>query len=151
MNLTLNMETFCNEVVLTGNQSKAYRSAYNADNWKPESVYCEASKLMANPKVLQRVSELRTAIAEKNSITADDLLNELEQARQLAAITRQPSAMITATMGKARIFGFNKIILSGDKVNPLQFNLNQMSDADLMAEAGRIAKRLGEMCNDFRR
>ena len=79
MNLTLNMETFCNEVVLTGNQSKAYRSAYNADNWKPESVHCEASKLMANPKVIQRVSELRAAIAEKNSITADDLLKSLSK------------------------------------------------------------------------
>ena len=78
-NLTLNMETFCNEVVLTGNQSKAYRSAYNADNWKPESVHCEASKLMANPKVIQRVNELRAAIAEKNSITADDLLKSLSK------------------------------------------------------------------------
>ena len=151
MNLTLNMETFCNEVVLTGNQSKAYRSAYNADNWKPESVHCEASKLMSNPKVLQRVSELRAAIAEKNSITADDLLKELEQARQLALMTRQPSAMITATMGKSKILGFDKIILSGDKDNPLQFKMNQMSEADLMEEAGRIAERLGEMYSDFRR
>ena len=59
--------------------------------------------------------------------------------------------MIMATMGKARILGFDKIILSGDKDNPLQFKMNQMSDADLMEEAGRIAKRLGEMCSDFRR
>ena len=141
-NLTLNMETFCNEVVLTGNQSKAYRSAYNADSWKPESVHCEASKLMSNPKVIQRVSELRAAIAEKNSITADDLLKELEQARHLALMTRQPSAMITATMGKVRILGFDKIILSGDKDNPLQFKMNQMSEADLMEEVGRIAEKL---------
>ena len=66
-------------------------------------------------------------------------------------MTRQPSAMITATMGKAKILGFDKIILSGDKDNPLQFKMNQMSDADLMEEAGRIAKRLGEMYSDFRR
>ena len=142
MALTLKMEVFCNEFLITGNQSKAYRSAYNADSWKPESVHCEASKLMANPKVIQRVSELRAAIAEKNSITADDLLKELEQARQLALIARQPSSMVTATMGKVRILGFDKIILSGHKDNPLQFKMNQMSEADLMEEVGRIAEKL---------
>ena len=113
MNLTLNMEIFCNEVVITGSQSEAYRRAYNTDNWKPESIHCEASKLMSNPKVLQRVSELRAAIAEKNSITADDLLNELEEARHLALIAKQPSAMISATMGKAKLLGFDKLRIEG--------------------------------------
>lgn len=143
--LTIKREKFCNEFVLSGNQSESYRAAFNADNMQPATIHSRASELMKNSKVRARVDELRAALADKNGITADDLLNELEQARQLALMTRQPSAMITATMGKARILGFNKIILSGDKDNPLQFKMNQMSEADLMEEVGRIAKRLEEM------
>jgi hypothetical protein len=147
--LTIKREKFCNEFVLSGNKSEAYRAAFNAENMQPATIHSRASELMKNGMVRARVDELQVAIAEKNGITADDLLQELEQARQLALMTRQPSAMITATMGKARILGFNKIILSGDKDDPLQFKMNQMSDADLMEEAGRIAKRLGEMYSDF--
>ncbi|MDD5581392.1 MAG: terminase small subunit [Methylobacter sp.] len=150
--LKIKQEKFCQELVMCGSQSEAYRVAYNSENMQPATIHSRASELMKNSKVRARVSELQAAIAEKNAITADDLLQELEQARQLALLTRQPSAMITATMGKSKILGFDKIILSDDKDNPLQFKINQMSEADLMEEAGRIAERLRGRCKvDFRR
>jgi hypothetical protein len=37
----------------------------------------------------------------------DDLLAELEEARQLAKNIEQPSPMVSATMGKAKILGLD--------------------------------------------
>ncbi len=111
--LTIKREKFCNEFVLSGNQSEAYRTAFNAENMQPATIHSRSSELMKNSKVRARVDELQAGIAKKNGITADDLLQELEQARQVAITTRQAAAMTSATMGKAKILGFDKTILVG--------------------------------------
>ena len=43
--------------------------------------------------------------AKRNEITQDDLLSELEQARQSALDNQQASAAVAASMGKAKLLG----------------------------------------------
>src|SRR5690606_13994463 len=105
MSLTPKQEAFCLGYIETGNASEAYRRAYNAEKTKPDVVNVKASQLLANGKVAVRVKELQDAAAERNEITVDSLVAELEQARQLALEEGQPSAMVSATMGKAKIAG----------------------------------------------
>ncbi len=50
---------FCQAVVSGCTMSDAYREAYNADNMKPASIHREASVLMSNPTVTQRVERLQ--------------------------------------------------------------------------------------------
>jgi hypothetical protein len=56
----------------------------------------------------------------RNEITVDSLLAELEQAHALAVKNEQPSAMIAATMGKARLVGLlpNKHVLTDPDGRP---------------------------------
>ena len=76
---------------------------------KPESVNVNASKLLADAKVSLRVKELQKAAQQRHQLTVDDLLNELEEARQIAMGGERPqcAAAVSATMGKAKLLGFD--------------------------------------------
>ena len=61
--LTAKQEAFAQAVAGGSKQSDAYRSAYNASQMSDKQVWEEASKLVAHPKVSQRVEELRAKLA----------------------------------------------------------------------------------------
>ena len=106
--LTVKQEKFCLAYAETGNASEAYRRSYNASKMKQETIHVKASELMASGKVTVRVAELRAEAAERNKITVDRIIDELEDARRLAANAKIPqvSAMISASLGKAKLLGF---------------------------------------------
>ena len=127
--LTIKQEAFCQAYIQNGgNASEAYRSAYDAENMKSESVNVNASKLLASAKVALRVSELRTAIEKRNEITIDDLINELEEARSQAIglSTPQLSVAVSATMGKAKMLGFlsDRMELTGKDGGSIDMSLS---------------------------
>lgn len=111
--LTQKQENFCVAYVETGNQSEAYRRSYNAENMKPETVWSRASTLLKDGKVLARVNELRAQHVKRHEVTVDSLVAELEEARQvaLAAETPQTSAAVSASMGKAKLYGLDKQVV----------------------------------------
>ena len=53
--LTAKQEGFVQDVLAGQSASDAYRHNYDTSNSKPSSVWTESSKLMANPKVAQRL------------------------------------------------------------------------------------------------
>lgn len=106
--LTAKQESFAQAIVEGRmNASEAYRSAYDADAMSPKQIWEEASKLIRHPKVTQRVVELRAEITKGTVYTVEKLIDELEEARVMAATceTPQTSAMISATMGKGKLLG----------------------------------------------
>lgn len=109
--LTEKQEKFCRVLVETNNASEAYRQAYDCSNMKPESINRKAFEVAENVNVTARLAELRANHAKRHEITVDDLLNELEQARQLAFTTEKAAAAVTATMGKAKLLGMDKQII----------------------------------------
>lgn len=106
--LTPKQEAFARKVAEGETSSAAYRHAYNTENYKPESVWVNAAKLMGDARVLQRVEELQAQAAERSLVTVESLAAEYEEARALAKETQQPAAMSTATTGKARLYGLDK-------------------------------------------
>lgn len=61
--LTDKQERFAQCIALEGmNQSDAYRECFDTENYKPESIWCEASKLANEPKVVQRIRELKDQV-----------------------------------------------------------------------------------------
>jgi phage terminase small subunit len=104
--LTPKQEKFSLVYVETGNASEAYRQAYDVGpDTKPETVWREASEALANGSVAVRVMELQSAAAERTLVTVDGLTKELEVSRLLAQSEKQPAAMTSATMGKAKLHG----------------------------------------------
>ena len=104
--LTPKQEAFAMAYVEYGNASKAYKTAYDIDNnTSNNSISVEASKLKNTPKITLRILELQELAQERHSITIDSLTDELENARLTAHEAGQASAMVTATMGKAKLHG----------------------------------------------
>ena len=114
-------EKFCQFFIETGNASEAYRRAFPDNTMKDNSLHVEASRLLNSPTVSLRVSELRGEHRERHMMTVDDLIKELEEARQVGLDTESASAMVQATMGKAKLLGLDKQLIditsNGDSLN----------------------------------
>lgn len=120
MGLTAKQEQFCLAYLETGNASEAYRRAYSAENMKPESINRKAKEMLDHGKITARLAELREPFEKRHRATLDDILRELEEARQIAIEDRVPAAAISAAMGKAKLLGHDR------------------TDADLDREAKRL-------------
>lgn len=111
--MTPKQEKFAQLYVELGSAAEAYRGAYDASRMKPESIHRRAFDLLQHVKIKARIEAIREAAQERNKITVDTLLLELEEARQaaLCAETVQSAAAVGATMGKAKLLGLDKQIL----------------------------------------
>ncbi len=103
--LTAKQEHFAREVASGLNQSDAYRDAYDASKMKPASINVNASKLMADAKIAQRVAELRKPAAERAQVTLEGHLRDLMTLRDLAVEKDQISAAITAEIARGKASG----------------------------------------------
>lgn len=119
---TEKMELFCLAYIETGNASEAYRRSYNTANMADKTAQREGYNLLQNPLVQARIEELRAKVMERHEITVDTLLAELEEARLLGKETGKASAMVTASMGKAKLLGLDKQIveLTGKNGAPIE-------------------------------
>ena len=72
--LTAKQEQFVKNIVDGMSQADAYRSAYSVKNMSDNAIYREASILMDNPKVSQRLSELRSQMIASSIMNAKDRL-----------------------------------------------------------------------------
>ena len=77
MALTPKKKKFADEFVKCGNQSEAYRRAYNCKNMKPETITENASRLMRDNDVAARISELQEKMEKKAILSAQQLQEEL--------------------------------------------------------------------------
>lgn len=64
-----------------------------------------SSRLTKNDEIQRRVAELQERGAKKVEVTVESLTAELEEARAIALKEKQSSAAVSATMGKAKLFG----------------------------------------------
>lgn len=132
MSLTIKQEKFCMVYVETGNASEAYRQAYNAENMKEASINVNASKLLTDAKIALRIKELKSGHTKRHELTIDDLVKQLEEARQVALALENPqcSAAISATMGTAKLLG-----LVVDKTDIKLTNVKELTNEQLAAIA----------------
>ena len=130
-------ESFCQLYIELGNASEAYRQAFPESKMNSNSLAVEACKLKKNPKVSLRIKELMEMHQKNHSITVDSLLKELEEARTVArdGEKQQPSAMVSATMGKAKLLGLDKQIVditsNGESINGKPFDLSGLTNEQL--------------------
>lgn len=69
--LTKKQESFCRYYVDTGYASEAYRMAYNTENMKPETIWSNASRLLADSKVAARVAEIQQEYDDASKVSRD--------------------------------------------------------------------------------
>jgi phage terminase small subunit len=85
-----------------------------------------AVRLKGNERVMARIRELQDEVKERTLVTVEALTSELEEARQLALDAANPSAAVSATMGKAKL---NGLLVDRSEVTPV-FNIaEELSNA----------------------
>ncbi len=132
MSLTIKQEKFCMVYIETGNASEAYRQAYNCENMKEATINRNAKMMIDDNKISTRVKELKSGHTKRHELTIDDLVKQLEEARQVALALENPqcSAAISATMGTAKLLG-----LVVDKTDIKLTNAKELTNEQLAAIA----------------
>ena len=100
--LTDKQEKFSQLVVKYGNQSKAYREAYDVkEDTKDSSITEHASRLMTDVNVASRVKELREAGKKRNKIDIDfitqgllKIINDVDYTIDLAKLKSEDKAEV---------------------------------------------------------
>jgi len=138
-NLSLAEATFCAEYVEHGNASQAYREAF-ADS---KTVGIKAARLLKQDKIQAEIQRLREELAERHRITVESLIEELEEARQLA-LSPDPKgkvnsvqAAVAATMGKAKLAGLlvdkQSVEHSGGVASDMTVDMSKLTKDQLKA------------------
>ena len=128
--LTVKQEKFCLAYVETGNASEAYRRSYDTEESKYKSVNEKASRLLSQSHIRARVDKLMSELKQIHQKTMSDLLNDLEEARQIAIETKAPAAMISATMSHARLTGMDRAVAEDDEGQTLNINFSVSEPVD---------------------
>ncbi len=104
--------------------------AYAAAGYKPNQN--NASRLKGKESIRSRVAFLQGEAAERNAVTVDDIVRQLDEARDLARERGNAAAMVSATMGKAKVLG-----LIVDKHVVGMKHIDDMNEQELRALLGR--------------
>lgn len=75
--LTQKQEQFALNIFNGMTQADAYKASYSANNMSDNAIYREASLLMSNPKIAQRIKELRDETAKHSIMSAQERLEWL--------------------------------------------------------------------------
>jgi hypothetical protein len=98
-------------------QADAYRTAYDASNMKDSSIHVNASKLLADAKVAQRVAELKEKLVTKALWSREMSVKALVSSYEVAQSQNNSSGMTGAIKELNAMHGFNapqKVDISGE-------------------------------------
>lgn len=114
LGLTEKNMAFARSVVLDAKRDKImgdhYREIFGG-NMNRDSYSSCASRLWRSPVIMEYVEKLREEMRERFMVTVESLTEELEEARVIAREDRVPTAMVSATMGKAKLYGLDKQVI----------------------------------------
>jgi hypothetical protein len=139
-------ERFVQELFKGKSQAEAYERA----GYKPSDAH--SSRLAGNGRIAARLTELQEAAARRANTTADDIARQLDEDRDLAREVKVPSAAVSASMGKAKLFGLIKERHehTGANGGPIKHDLSGLSDEQL-AQLRNIIGSLAPVGGDRRR
>ena len=108
--LTAKEERFAQLAVDLGNQSEAYRQAYNSKA-KQASVAVEASKLANKPNVSLRISELKEQLAEACLWSREDSVRTLANIAKGGDAEARASDKVSAVKAINQMNGWDKMTI----------------------------------------
>lgn len=117
--LTAKQEAFAQAIADGMGQADAYRSAYDAEGMKDDSIYPIASKLMSNHKIATRVAELKSQLQSKQLWSREMSVKALVQAYKEG----NGAVKVSAVKELNAMHGFNapqKIDVTGTMIHEIR-------------------------------
>ncbi len=121
-------------------KGKSVDAAYKVAGFKPHRG--NAHRLSTNESVNARVAELQGRAAEKAVLTASDIAAQLDEDRAFARKMKAPAAMVSASLGKAKVLGLivDRSEHTGKNGGPIEYK--NLSDEEI--EARILALKAGD-------
>ena len=129
--LTAKQEKFVQCIIEGMSQADAYRSAYSTSNMSDNAIYREASVLMTNPNISQRLTELREKMMKPTIMSAQERLEYL-------------TAVINGKKGEKMLQEVNGELVEVDAPTSLKNKLNAIDIMNKM-QGGYVTKIEGEV------
>lgn len=129
MKLTAKQEKFAQSLADGMTQADAYRAAYSAGKMKSESIWVNASKLMADTNVALRVSALKALLVDKALWTREKsvaILSKIADSNESKAVEQ-----ISAIKELNIMHGFNaptQIELGGSVITRIERHIVNAKD-----------------------
>ena len=120
--LTAKQEAFVQNILQGMSQADAYRSAYPNQRMSDKTVWETASKLMANPKVVTRLKELRDQLASEKIMSAQERMEWLTEVIKSGEASYSDKLKAVDIMNK----------MDGEYVTKVEGNLNVTKLEDLI-------------------
>ena len=120
--LTPKQELFAQKIAEGMSQADAYRSAYSCKKMSDNAIYREASLLVSNPNIAQRLKELRDMSASPSIMSAQ------KRKEWLTEVINNPEIDINAKLKASD--QLNK--MEGEYVTKVEGNLNVTKLEDLL-------------------
>ena len=82
-----------------------------------------------------------------HSPTLDDLIADLQTAKQIAIADRNPNAIVTATMSQAKLLGFDRPVIKdvhADTVQTISDLMDELADDDQL-----LSQRISHVQNEY--
>lgn len=104
--LTKQQLDFVAAYIETGNGCEALRRAYpRAVKWKSIAQRVRASELLDDPRIEKAIADHRAKAARNTVVTLEELIDECNEARDIAREERNAPALVAATQLKAKLAG----------------------------------------------
>lgn len=97
-------EAFCREYMKCASGKRAYLAAY-PPNLTAQSAAVGGYRLLNKPVIKRRISELQMEIKRKADITIEKILNNYQEALDMARALAKPGEMISAAREQAKLVG----------------------------------------------
>lgn len=98
--------------VLAGEKDiNAFSIAYKTAKMNEGTIRKEAHTVRHRLHIIEAIRAGHEKMANAAGVTAESLCLELDEARVIGKSERSASGMVAATMGKARLYGLDKVVL----------------------------------------
>lgn len=138
--LTLKQERFVTAWHETGNKSEAYRLAYHCESMSEATINNKAYELSLNGEIRARLEVLQQESAERHNVTIERTTQMYLDAFNSAKESGNPSAMVSATTGLAKLHG---LITDKAKIETNLPTLSELSDEELDRRILELAGKAG--------
>ena len=140
---TINEIKFARGIAAGKNYLEAYCEAFNetaVDAKDKERLRKAGERLAKRPRVAEAIYNIRKRAADLLDVTPAKLIEELQEAQDIARMMAKPEAMISAVKAKAGLLG-----LDAPKQVNVNHHIQEMDDDKRKILIERAAQRLGRL------
>ena len=105
LDLSPKQEAFALRYLEIGNQSQAYRYAYNTQNMSDAAVRVEACRLLKHPKIALTLAREKRNNRRETKVTVETISQYLLDAQEMAIANNAPGVAVKAAMALAKLHG----------------------------------------------